>query len=225
MTDRTENPTGEEIADAPAWLGRIVDGWRYGERDRSWFMDRLTEIPGSATVAGGFITNLLDLLQDQTARDLLLGELRFATKPSRFKPAPMNHFMLTAVHVAHQLGSSTTLGDDMPTLQPAISRSMAAALIRATLPGYTGMTRIGEILRLVSNAFSGTMFSHLRVEVERRDDHYIARHHNEYNFLAHYHYEQAYMALVGKPYGPAERAEFRWTGPGEATVTVWASSD
>lgn len=219
-----ENPTGQEIAEAPAWLNRIVESWRYNERDHEWFLERLAEVPGSAKVAGGFITNVFDLVDEQSARELLLGELRFESQPSRFKLAPLNHFLLALVHVAHHLGSGSSIKFDMPTVQSAISRSMAAALIRATLPGYTGMTRIGEILRLVANAFSGTMFSHLQLQIERGDDHYVVKHHNEYNFLAHFHYEQAYMALLGKPYGPAERAEFRWVGAAEAELTVWSST-
>lgn len=224
MNARMEHPTGDEIAGGAAWVERVIASWRYPVVDTDWFRHQLAEVPGEATVAGGFVTNVLELVSDPTARQLLLGQLHLPDMPSKFRAAPLNHFLLIATHVAQHLGSGLRLSDDMPVLQQAIDRGMAASLIRATLPGFAGMNRAREILRLIARAFSGTLFSHLRLTVERGGtDHWLVRHEGEHNFLAHFHYEGAYMTVLGAPFGPASQVDFAWLQPATAQVTVWCA--
>lgn len=224
MSAGDDLPSGAEIAAEPTWVQRVMASWRYPQQERAWFAERIAEVPADATVAGGFVTNVLELVKDPAARTLVMDGLHFHEMPSKFRTAPLNHFLLTAVHVAHTLGSGATLGEDMPCLQQAIDRGMAAALIRATLPGFAGMNRIREILRLIARAFSGTMFSHLRLRVERGgDDHWLVHHEGEHNFLAHFHYEAAYMTVLGAPFGPATRVDFSWVAPAQARVTIWCA--
>ena len=215
---QSTNPDGESIARA-AWVQGVVDGWGYPDADRTWFLDAFAKVPTDAGVAGAFTTNLFELLRKQGHNpEDCLAHLHYSELPNKFRPMPLNHFLLTAVEVGHRVGQGARLADEVKSIQEAVNRAMAAALIRTTLPGLFGGNRVGEILRLIAKAFSGILFSHARLSVAECEGGWLLQHRQEHNFLAHFHYAEAYLRLVDGAQAEIRDVRFEWVGPAAADV-------
>ncbi len=218
MKEQQVNPSGDEIETA-TWVWDVVSSWEYPDADCQWFVERLRKVPAEAGVAGGFATHLFDLLrlQGHNVEDCLAW-LRYEALPNKFRPMPLNHFLLTAAEIAHRLGGQERLYLDAPSIQDGVHKAMCAALIRMTLPGLAGGDRVVELLRLLAKAFSGVLFSHARLSVVEDPRGWMLQHRNEHNFLAHFHYAEAYRRLLEDSLAPVEEVRFEWVGPAAADV-------
>jgi hypothetical protein len=218
MADMQGNPTGEQLASA-GWVDDVITAWAYPEAEKLWFREGLRTVPQDARVAGGFTTNLFELLRRQghNPQDCL-SHLHFTQLPNKFRQMPLNHFQLSLVEIMHRLGEGRCMEDDARSVQAAINRGMAAALIRTTLPGLMGGNRLGEILRLIAKAFSGILFSHARLSVLESGPEWILQHRNEHHFLAHWHYPIAYRELVSGASVELQHVRFVWLDETSADV-------
>lgn len=216
-----ENPTGEEFVSRTwqPWLSVITNQWRYSDAEKRWFLDQLAKVPADAGIAGAFTTQVLTTLRQQGHDvDDFLQHMRFSKAPSKFKHMPMNHYILSTVEAAHRMGEGTSLASDLEHVKGTFTNSLFAALIRQTLPGFTGSMRVGEILRLTAKALSGVLYKGGRYEVSPRPTGWTLDLIGDQNFLGRFLYADAFYELTGGTRGPVTKVSFEEVEPGHCQL-------
>jgi len=116
------------------------------------------------------------------------------------------------------MGEGKSLEADLESVKGSFSNSLLAALIRQTLPGFTGSMRVGEILRLTAKALSGVLYKGGRYEVSPRPTGWTLDLVGDRNFLGRYLYADAFYELTGGARGPVTKVVFEEVEPGHCQL-------